>query len=275
VTWHAWEELTTTDFAGFDAQSTVVVLPVAAIEQHGPHLPLGTDALLADAICEAARDRSPDDQPVLRLPTQRIGLSAEHASFAGTLTTSAETLLALWTDIGRAVAATGLRKLVIVNTHGGQPAIVDLVAQRLRREAAMLVVRANSFRFASLPDDLTERERRYGWHGGLIETSLMLRLAPRLVRRAALRAFPSRAEAFDAASAVLRVEGQTGIGWLAEDLNAEGVVGDASAATAAQGERLLTDLGERLAALIEDVRRLPLPPPGREGIAAPWPVGGD
>lgn len=266
MTWHLWEDLTTKDFATFDAARTVVILPVAAIEQHGPHLPLGTDAILADAICDAARDRSPAEHPVLRLPTQRIGLSPEHASFPGTLTTSAETLLALLTDIGYGVAAAGLRKLIILNTHGGQPAIVDLVAQRLRRTAGMLVVRANTFRFATPFDELGERERRYGWHGGQIETSLLLRLAPRLVRRDEMRNFPSRAEAIDAASAVLRVEGQTGIGWLAEDLNPEGVAGNAAAATPALGERLLNDLGERLAALVEDVQRMPLPPAGGGGL---------
>jgi creatinine amidohydrolase len=274
VSWQNWEELTTTDFAAFDADRTVVILPVAAIEQHGPHLPLGTDAIIADAILDAARDRAPAIDPVLRLPTQRVGLSPEHASFPGTLSTSPETLLALWTDIGLGVAGAGLRKLIVFNTHGGQPAVVDLLAQRLRRRAGLLVVRANAFRFATPPEELSERERRYGWHGGQIETSLMLRVAPRLVRREQVRPFPSRAEAIDAASAVLRVEGPTGIGWLAEDLNAEGVVGDASAATAALGERILGDLGERLAALIEDVRRLP-PRPAGERDEANGAVGGD
>lgn len=265
MSWYLWEELTSPELAALAGEGAVALMPVAAVEQHGPHLPLGTDALIVDAVCAAARDRSPAEHAVLQLPTQRIGLSPEHASFAGTLTTSAETLLALWTDLGHSVAAAGVRRMVILNGHGGQAAIVDVVAQRLRREKGMLVVRANTFRFGGLLDALSERERRYGWHGGQVETSLLLRIRRQLVRDAQVRRFPSRAERIDGGSAVLRVEGMTGIGWLAEDLNPEGAFGDAAAASAALGERILDDLGERLAALIEDVRRLPLWADGDRG----------
>ena len=255
-----WEDLATTDFAHFDCRETVAVLPLAAVEQHGPHLPLGTDAFICDAIVDEALARLDPAAPVLRLPTQRLGHSPEHARFPGTFSLRAETMLAHWTDIGRSVAAAGVRKLVLFNSHGGQGALIDLVAQALRGECSMTIARCSYYRLA-LPDDwLTERERRFGLHGGQLETSLMLRIAPHLVRLDHARDFGSRAEEYEAAHPGLPFEGETGIGWLAEDLNAEGVTGDAASASADLGARLLRRYAERLAALIDDLRRFPALP---------------
>src|SRR5512132_4634415 len=119
-----WEDLVTADFGRFDPQNAVAVLPVAAVEQHGPHLPLGTDALICDAILDDALARLDAATPVLRLPTQRVGHSPEHTGFPGTLSLQAATVVALWTDIGRSVAAAGIRKLLLFNSHGGQAALV-------------------------------------------------------------------------------------------------------------------------------------------------------
>jgi len=255
-----WEELATTDFAALDPGRTVAVLPVAAVEQHGPHLPLGTDAILCDAILDRAGRSVGAAGTVLRLPTQRVGLSPEHDSFAGTLTLRAETLLALWTEIGLSVAAAGVRKLVLFNTHGGQGGVVDMVAQALRSRAGLLAIRCSSYRFATPAGWIPADEQRYGLHGGLVETSMMLAVAPHLVRRKALRAFPSRAADWEAAIAGLEVEGESGIAWRAEDLNPEGATGDASAATPELGERLLTHFAARLARVIEAAAALGFPP---------------
>jgi creatinine amidohydrolase len=252
-----WEDLATTDFARFDPQEAVAILPVAAVEQHGPHLPLGTDALICDAIVDAALARLDRAAPVLRLPTQRLGHSPEHARFPGTLSLRLETVLALWIDIGRAVAAAGVHKLVLFNSHGGQGALVDLVAQALRDEASMTVARCNYYRFALPEGWLDERERRFGLHGGQVETSLMLHIAPHLVRLDRVRDFASCAEVWEAAHPGLPIEGETGIGWRAEDLNPEGVTGAATVASADLGARLLRHYAARLAALIEDLRRFP------------------
>jgi creatinine amidohydrolase len=256
-----WEDLVTTDFARLDPREAVAILPVAAIEQHGPHLPLGTDALICDAILDESLARLDPAAPVLRLPTQRLGHSPEHARFPGTLGLRAETVLALWTDIGRSVAAAGLHKLVLFNSHGGQGALVDLVAQALRGECGMTVARCSYYRFA-LPDGwFTESERRFGLHGGQLETSLLLHIAPHLVRLDKARDFPSRAVEWEAAHPGLPIEGETGVGWRAEDLNSEGVTGAAAAASADLGARLLRHYAGRLAALIEDLRRFPALPP--------------
>ncbi|MFO1154062.1 MAG: creatininase family protein [Rhodospirillales bacterium] len=262
IGWWWWEHLTTDEAAGLDPATTVVILPVAAIEQHGPHLPLGTDRIICDAILDAGLARLPPlVGPVLRLPTQGIGCSTEHASYPGTLTLSAEAAVSLWTDIGRHVAAAGLRKLILFNAHGGQVALVDIVAQRLRREARLLVVRASYFHLP-LPDGLLdEAEARFGWHGGTLETSLMLHIAPELVRREHVRRFASAAASIADRHRVLAVEGAAGMGWLAEDLNPAGVTGDAAAATAELGEVLLAHYAGQLATLIGEVQRLAWPQP--------------
>ncbi len=173
-----WEDMVTTDFAALDPARAVALLPVAAIEQHGPHLPLGTDAILCDAILDRTQNIVADPASLLRLPTQRVGLSPEHAGFPGTLVLRAESLLTAWTEIGLSVAAAGVRKLVLFNTHGGQGGLVDIVAQQLRCRAGMLVVRCSSYRFALPEGWVPPDELRFGLHGGLIETSMMLAAAP-------------------------------------------------------------------------------------------------
>ncbi|MBK8210941.1 MAG: creatininase family protein [Rhodospirillales bacterium] len=255
-----WEDMVTTDFAALDPARAVALLPVAAIEQHGPHLPLGTDAILCDAILDRTQNIVADPASLLRLPTQRVGLSPEHAGFPGTLVLRAESLLTAWTEIGLSVAAAGVRKLVLFNTHGGQGGLVDIVAQQLRCRAGMLVVRCSSYRFALPEGWVPPDELRFGLHGGLIETSMMLAAAPSLVRRGFMHSFHSPAADWEAAHPGLEVEGESGIAWCAQDLGIDGVTGDASAATAELGQRLLDHYASRLAKTIAAARSLVFPP---------------
>jgi len=253
-----WESSTTAD--GWKDESTVALLPVAAIEQHGPHLPLGTDAIICDGVIEAAARCLKSETRVLRLPTQRVGVSPEHANFPGTLSMEPEVALAAWQAIGESVARAGLRRLVIFNSHGGQPGVVDQLALRLRRSHGMLVARANIFGLG-LPDGVVDAtEVRFGLHGGLVETSLMRVLRPDLVRMDRARNFKSRDQDISEVSEILTAEGAgIGIGWLAEDLNPAGVTGDAAAATSELGGRILDHLGTGLARLLEDVAALDWP----------------
>jgi creatinine amidohydrolase len=254
-----WCDLATTDFAAVDAESTVAVLPVAAVEQHGPHLPLGTDAFINEGILRAALPRIPRTITALVLPPLEVGASLEHTRFSGTLSARAETLIELWTEIGRGVAAAGVRKLVIFNTHGGQKAVVDLVALKLRAECGMLVARASYFAFGVPAGLFASREAALGLHGGELETSLMLHLKPELVRLEAAQDFvglPQRLAA-DAGS-LLGVEKPIGIGWLAGDLHASGVCGNAARADAERGAALLEHYAAQLAALVAEVAALPL-----------------
>jgi len=253
-----WQSLTTADFERFDAERTVVVLPVGATEQHGPHLPLGTDALINRGIVDATLETVGEDVPLLILPALEVGTSDEHLDFAGTLSVGAERLLAVWLDIGRSVARAGLSKLVILNTHGGQRALVDLAAVRLRVEQHMLVVRCNYFAFGAPAGLFDTDEWTHGIHGGEAETSLMLHLEPGLVRRDALAEFDSLGTHLAASEQWLGVEKPVGIGWKAQDLNAAGVVGNAARADAAKGAAYHAHIVTSFAALLREVSAAPL-----------------
>jgi len=256
-----WQDLTTRDFTGLDRERTVALLPVSAIEQHGPHLPLATDALIAEGLVRAAMMHVPHD--LLVLPAMPVGHSLEHVDFGGTLSIAAEPLLAAWVDVGRSVARAGVRKLVLLNTHGGNIPLVQLAALRLRQELGMLVVRANYFAFGSPPGLFAQDELRHGIHGGEMETSLMLHLCPTLVRRTELADFPGlthemglRSARSDAAQ--LGPEKPVGFAWMGQDLNEHGVCGNAARADAQRGKVLLDHLARKLAALVQELGALPL-----------------
>lgn len=253
-----WQDLTTTDFGRVDAEQTVALLPVAAIEQHGPHLPLSTDAVINEAIVRAALERLAAQPALLVLPPQNVGLSPEHTSFAGTLSVRDSTLLDAWTDIGRGVARSGIRKLIVFNTHGGQKALVDLLSVRLRSELGMLTVRATYFAFGVLPGLFDPAEIVHDIHGGEVETSLMLHLRPDLVRTAALADFGGLPQELSVRNRLLGAEKPVGIGWRAEDLNPSGACGNAARADGRRGAQHLEYLADRLAGLVGEVAATPL-----------------
>ena len=253
-----WQDRTTADFRHLDPEGTVALLPVAAVEQHGPHLPLSTDAVINDGLVRAALPQIPAKVALLVLPALNVGLSPEHTSFAGTLTIADPTLADAWTDLGRSVARAGVRKLVILNTHGGQKALVDLVAMRLRAELGMLVARATYFAFGSPPGLFDAAESAHDIHGGEVETSLMLHLKPNLVRRSALADFRGLPQELAVRHQVLGVEKPVGIGWRAEDLHPSGACGNAARADAAKGATLLAYLADRLATLVAELAATPL-----------------
>lgn len=253
-----WRELSSADFAHIDSEATVALLPVAAIEQHGPHLPLATDALINAAIVEAALPKLAASSMILVLPALDIGLSLEHTEFAGTLSIADGPLTETWLDVGRSVARAGVRKLVIFNSHGGQTALVDLVALKLRAELGLLVVRANYMRFGAPAGLFSAAELAHGLHGGEVETSLMLHIRPELVRREALQDFVGLPAGLAAKHEMLGVERPAGLGWMGQDLHSEGVCGNALGADAERGERYLSYLADKLAVLLAEVEQVPL-----------------
>ena len=260
-----WADLSTRDFAQLDPARTIAVLPVAATEQHGPHLPLSVDSVLADGIVAASLPHLAPELSVLFLPTQAVGLSPEHARFPGTLTLKTETVLRLWTDIGESVAAAGVRKLLLFNSHGGQVSVLDLVARDLRARLNLLVYSCSWF---NLPlhdaqgQDLnalfSAEEHRFGIHGGEIETSMMLALAPQRVRMDQARHFASTAQARAQQFPILGNGRSAKLGWQTQDYHPAGAVGHAAAATAAKGEALVQAAGRALAQLLAELDRLPL-----------------
>ncbi|MCX8256317.1 Creatinine amidohydrolase [Beijerinckiaceae bacterium RH AL1] len=246
-----WAELTTTDVAELAGQ--VAVLPVAATEQHGPHLPLGTDTFIMQGYLDRVRATLPADVPALFLPIQSCGASLEHADFPGTLSLSARTALAAWSELAASVARAGCRKLVVVNSHGGNSPVIDILAQEMRATHDLFVAKASWQRFGLPAGLFDDAEIAHGIHGGAIETSLMLALRPDLVRMDAARDAVPASVAIEHRFEKLRTGRPTGFGWMAQDLHASGVAGDATVATAAAGEACLAHGAAAFIALLRDV----------------------
>jgi creatinine amidohydrolase len=241
-----WQDLPWPAFATLPA-NTVAVLPVAAIEQHGPHLPVSVDATIGDGVIAAALMLVPDDVPVLVLPTQAVANSVEHLRYPGTLTTSPETLLALVTDIGASVARAGVKRLVICNSHGGNVPVLDIAARHIRIERNMLVLTTAWARFGVPPSLRDPSEAAFGIHAGRDETSLMLALAPEHVRMEDARRFASRWQAAANTAPALRPGSGAAPSWMTQDLHPAGAVGDAAAASAEIGREILAHAAARLA----------------------------
>lgn len=231
-----WHEMTALDFREGDNANWIAVLPVAAIEQHGPHLPVYTDTCINEGMIGQAIELLPDELPVTFLPVQPIGKSNEHISSPGTLTTTWETATKLWLDIGDSVRRAGVRKLIVVNSHGGNVPMVDIIARELRVRHDMLVVATAWSRFGHPQGISAPEEALYGIHGGDIETSLMLHFRPDLVRMDKAIDFRSAQLEFIEEFVHLRAHGPVQFGWKAQDLSVHGTVGNASAATAEKGK---------------------------------------
>jgi creatinine amidohydrolase len=262
---HFWADLSTRHFAQLAASplldKAVAVLPVAATEQHGPHLPTSVDSTLVDGVIAAALPHLAADLPVLILPTQAVGYSPEHIRFPGTLTLSAPTLIALWTELGASVARAGIKKLVLFNSHGGQVSLMDIVARELRT-THNLIVYSSSWYNLPLGDTVNglfpAEEHRFGVHAGDIETSMMLALAAKRVDMAQAQNFHSSSQDRAARYPTLGNGKSAKLGWQMQDYNAQGAAGNAAAATAAKGQALLDAAGVQLAKLLAEVSDLPL-----------------
>jgi creatinine amidohydrolase len=253
-----WADMSWRDFAAADMSRVIAVLPVAAIEQHGPHLPVGVDAYINQGYLDRAIARVPADLPVLFLPVQAIGKSNEHSEYPGTLTLSTETVTRAWTEIGDSVARTGCRKLIFMNSHGGNVAVLAAVVRDLRVRHRMLAVHAGWHAFGYPEGMFSDHERAHGIHGGDVETSLMLAFRPDTVRMSEARDFVSAAASIERDFKWLRVTQPIGIGWMSSDLHELGAVGDASKATAEKGEAC-ADFGvEAFIELLRDVHAFDL-----------------
>lgn len=242
---HPWEF-----FKTLDISKTVAVLPISAIEQHGPHLPLATDRHINDAILCKALEKLDPDITCLILPHQTIGRSIEHDGYAGTLTLSTHTAMSLWNDIARSVQKSGIRKMLFFNSHGGNADAMNVVGRDIRIEYDLYVSSVSWFDFGYPDDMFCNEETAYGWHGGDIETSLMLSINNTLVDMSKAKNF------FNAQQVFPKPLGK--IHWKAEDTNEAGVTGNAENATAEKGHILLNYYADKLAKAIENFSKMPL-----------------
>ncbi len=248
-----WDELTTEDLAEGDVRHWIAVLPIAATEQHGPHLPLGTDTMIGDGLLDLALEKAAPGLPVVVLPTLPFGKSDEHQAFPGTISLSADVLTAVLVEIGASLARAGIRKLVILSSHGGNSEAMGVAGRALRLEHDMLVVATNWMRLGQ-PDGLfSAQELKHGIHAGEVETSLMLRLEPQLVREDRLAHFTSLGEEMERRFDILSGTGGTGMSWAIEDLNPAGAVGAAAEGTADKGARSADHSATRLAKLLSEI----------------------
>jgi creatinine amidohydrolase len=248
-----WNTISWPQASAGDAARWIAVLPLAATEQHGPHLPLETDVMIGEAYLAQLQELLPPALPVTFLPLQRIGISTEHTDFPGTQTLSTEAAMKQWMALGESVARRGVKKLVMVTSHGGNSAAMMLVAQDLRAQQGMLAVTTNWSRFGAPEGLFSEDELRHGIHGGAVETSIMLARYPQHVRKEAVADFPSSAAAMEKEFRWLSTQRPAPFAWQAQDLNPSGAVGDARQASAEKGERLLHHGARAFCELLHDV----------------------
>ena len=253
-----WSENSWQDFGSADMARVIAVLPVAAIEQHGPHLPLGADAMIMEGYLKRVMGLLPDNLPAVFLPVQRIGQSREHIAFPGTLTLTTETALAAWMEIADSVVRAGIRKLVIINAHGGNSSVIDLLSRELRIRHGILAVVSSWSRFGYPEGLFSEAEIAHGIHGGEIETSLMLAFRPDLVAMDKAGDFPSATLDMASEFRQLSATRPAGFGWMSQDLNASGAIGNAGLATREKGDAAATHGAAAFIDLLRDVERFGL-----------------
>ena len=248
-----WTEIRWADASLTDISRWIAVLPLAATEQHGPHLPVETDVLIAEAYLARVREVLPATAPVTFLPVESVGISTEHIDYPGTQTLPTEVALKRWTGIGEEVARRGVRKLVIITSHGGNSAAMMLVAQDLRAHRKLFVVTTSWSRLSGADKLFPADEVRHGIHGGAVETSIMLSRYPDQVRAHAIADFPASSIAMEKQYRWLSTQRPAPFAWQAQDLNASGAVGNATLAVAGKGEQLLDQGARAFCELLDEV----------------------
>jgi creatinine amidohydrolase len=254
-----WNQLSLHDFEAMQSNGSIkhliAVLPVAATEQHGPHLPVSVDHVIVDGIIAHAVAIMPSDLPVAILPTMPIGKSNEHASFLGTLTLSVETLIRVWSEIGDNLASQGITKFVLFNSHGGQVSVMDIVVRDLRVKHQMLAIASSWFAWP-LPEGI---DGAHDIHAGELETAMMRYLTPEQVVMERAQNFHSATRDWQESFKYLGLTPAGKIGWQTQDLNPAGACGDAKSATVALGEKLVKHAAAQFIEMLSEVNRCPLP----------------
>ena len=217
-----------------DTRSTII-WPFGAVEQHGPHLPLGTDSIFVDEIiCEVLK-LIPSEVPIKKLPTQYIGFSPEHKGFDGTISLSSNLITSMIKEVGVQLADMGFKRLILINAHGGQISLLNTAARELRSIAPNLSV-FPCFLWKGvdgLSDLLPKKEIENGLHASLAETSLMMALKLELVgdERPYEEIESQIPEGWS-------LEGNAPMAWVTDELSKSGVVGDSQGSNVKLGKSL-------------------------------------
>lgn len=253
-----WIELSTREIAALP-EGTIAILPTGAVEQHGPHLPVGTDSLINRGILARMLELIPSALPVVILPEQTIGTSHEHLSYPGTLSHTPSAIMEIWTTALEGALRAGVKKLLLFNSHGGQVRLLQPTALLLRQRFSALAFYASWFD-AGYPEGMFSREEmEFGIHAGAIETAMIMHLYPHLVATEHIADFPSKAAELDSDFRLLQSDPgggrMGGFGWMMQDLQASGAAGDARQATADTGRALVDRAASRLAELVGEIDR--------------------
>lgn len=255
---HWWWDLSVKEFAELDMTGMVAVLPVATVEQHGPHLPVRVDSAINAGIVELAVSQMAPDFPVLVLPITAIGKSNEHNAYPGTLSVSFETLARYWIEIGESVLRAGCRKIIFHNSHGGHPQLLDIVCRELRVRHGMFAVNAMWSRMTKKDDLFSAAELKHGIHGGEVETSVMLHLHEDLVDMTQAGNFAPLSYEIERGGGILTPEGLVSFGWQVQDLEPSGGCGDASLGDARRGGIVVERAAAALLQLCREVIAYPI-----------------
>jgi creatinine amidohydrolase len=246
-------EMSQEEVAVADTSRWIAVMPLAATEYHGPHLPPETDAIIAGDISRRLTGEIDEAMPVTFLPVEAVGYSPEHLGQPATLSLEFDAAIERWIATGSALAAQGIRKLVLLNAHGGNSPLMTIVATELRVRESMLCVATSWTRFGTPENLISPEEMAWGIHGGEVETSAMLAIAPDRVRMELAEDFHSLQQRLAQRYRYLRAYGRHAFGWKMTDLNPSGAVGNAAAATAQKGEALLRHAVSGLAELLREI----------------------
>ncbi|MGB7439428.1 MAG: creatininase family protein [Coleofasciculaceae cyanobacterium] len=246
-----------------DKENVVIIQPVGSIEQHGPHLPLIVDSAISIGVLGQALTKLEDNIPAYALPNLYYGKSNEHWHFPGTITLSAQTLLAVLMEMADSIYRAGFRKLVLMNSHGGQPQVMEIAARDIHQQYGdFLVFPLFTWRVPYPGKELTTPEElEYGIHAGDLETSVMLSLLPEQVRMdKAVKEYPHGLPE----DSLLSMEGKLPFAWVTKELTGSGVLGDATAATKEKGDRLLESVTDGWVQVIKDIYKFRQPQLGKD-----------
>lgn len=241
-----------------DKDNVVMIQPIGAIEQHGPHLPLAVDSAIAQAVVGKALYNLDSTIPAYAMPTLYYGKSNEHWHFPGTITLTAQTLIALLMEVGESLYRAGFRKWVLLNAHGGQPQVMEIVARDLHQQHEdFLVFPLFVWRVPNVAGELlTEKELELGIHAGDAETSLLLSILPEQVKLdQAVAEYPHGLPE----NSLLSMEGSLPFAWTTRDLSRSGVLGDPTTASQEKGDRILESLAAGWVQTIQDIHRFQQP----------------